>query len=77
MSALTADELYEREIKSLPANQRLRLMARIAADLADTATDASRPRSILELEGIAEANPVGMDAQEYISRMRDEWDRSR
>jgi hypothetical protein len=34
-----------------------------------------RKRNILEFEGVGKHNPVGMDAQEYVNQMRDEWDR--
>ncbi len=31
-------------------------------------------RSILDFRGVGKHLPVGMDAQEYVSNMRDEWD---
>jgi hypothetical protein len=33
-----------------------------------------RQRSVLDFEGVGAANPVGMDAQEYVNQLRDEWD---
>jgi hypothetical protein len=51
-----------------PRAVRLQLLARVARDLAVVdATDQSE-HSLLELEGI--------DAQQYVNDLRDEWDRS-
>lgn len=74
MPAATVDELYERQIKVLPADERLRLLARIAADLAGETPAQPRKRSILELEGLGAELWQGIDAQEYVNKMRDEWD---
>jgi hypothetical protein len=38
---------------------------------------AGRPgatQSILDFEGVAKDSGVGMDAQEYVNQMRDEWE---
>ena len=34
-----------------------------------------RRRNILEFRGASKHNPIGTNAQAYISEMRDEWDR--
>ena len=75
MSTPTAERLYEQQIRSLPANERLRLVALIAHDLAMT-TVAERPqqRSLLELEGLGSDIWGGLDAQEYVNELRKEWD---
>jgi len=53
MSAMTAKQLYEQQIKLLPATERLRLVAMIAHDLVTaTASEAPPQRSLLELEGL-------------------------
>jgi len=31
--------------------------------------------SLLDFEGLDPHDPIGMDAQEYVDEMRDEWDR--
>lgn len=75
MAAITADALYEREIRVLPVGERLRLLARIAADLVDDAAAPTPKRSILELDGLGAELWAGIDAQEYVDQQREEWDR--
>ncbi|MGE0826019.1 MAG: hypothetical protein AB7G75_24255 [Candidatus Binatia bacterium] len=75
MSTLTAEQLYEQQIKLLPAAERLRLVALIARDLAaTTGTEQPHQRSLLELEGLGADIWEGIDAQEYVSELRKEWD---
>ena len=74
MSTLTAEQLYEQQIKLLPATERLRLVAIIAHDLATTMTAEPRERSLLELEGLGAEIWEGTDAQEYVNELRKEWD---
>ncbi len=75
MIAAATDELYERHIKALPVAERLRLLALIAADLAVVAAEAPPKRSILELEGLGADLWQGVDAQDYVNALREEWDR--
>jgi hypothetical protein len=74
MSTLTAEQLYEQQIKLLPATERLRLVAIIAHDLATTVAAGLRQRSLLELEGLGADLWEGIDAQEYVNELRKEWD---
>jgi len=75
MGTLTTEQLYEQQIKSLPASERLRLVAIIAHDLATiTTTERPRQRSLLELEGLGAEIWEGIDAQEYVDELRKEWD---
>ncbi len=76
MTAMTVEQLYEQQIKLLPAAERLRLVALIAHDLATmaTASEAPRQRSLLELEGLGAEIWEGIDAQEYVNELRQEWD---
>ena len=74
MTVLTIHELYERQIKDLPAAERLELLALIATDLADTVVAVPQQRSILELEGLGAELWQGVDAQEYVNSLREEWD---
>ena len=75
MSTLTAEQLYEQQIKLLPAAERLRLVAMIAHDLATTTVaPGPRQRSLLELEGLGAEIWEGIDAQEYVDELRKEWD---
>jgi hypothetical protein len=75
MAAFTIEQLYLKHIRSLPPQERLRLLKRIAQDLTDGEVENVRPkRSILELEGLGADDPIGMDAQEYVNQLREEWD---
>ena len=78
MAATSAAEVYEEHVKSLSLEQRLELLALIAGDLAAErgTADASR-HSLAELHGLGQGLWEGVDAQEYVNRLRDEWhDRS-
>lgn len=71
---MTAQEVYTRYIRSLPATDRLALVALIAQDL-------SSERTGEELVGCSLSNLRGMgaeiwkkiDSQEYVDGLRDEW----
>ena len=69
----TAEEIYERYIKPLPDNEKLRLIARVSKDLSDDET-AKPKRSIMELHGLGKEIWQGIDAQEYVNELRNEWD---
>jgi hypothetical protein len=68
-------ELYEKQIRSLPAAQRLELMALIARGLvAEGVTTPERPRlNLTDLEGLGKEIWEGVDAQEYVDRLRGPW----
>jgi hypothetical protein len=76
MSTISPEEIYERHIKPLPAAERLRLLAVMAQDLAEQSADASgqAKRSIMELHGLGAEIWQGIDAQEYVDALRQEWD---
>lgn len=43
--------------------------------IVDSLTEGVRTRSLLEFEGVGEhLRDENMDAQEYINKLRDEWD---
>jgi hypothetical protein len=71
-----ADELYERSIRRLPRAERLRLQQLLTLDLAgeETAGQAGE-RSLLDLAGLGAGIWRGIDAQAYVTALRDEWDR--
>lgn len=70
------DELYRRYIQPLSPAQRLQLLARLAQELAEhEPLDVEPARSLLELEGLGAEIWEGMDAQEYVTALRAEWDR--
>ena len=70
------DQLYEQQIKALPRAARLRLLARIADDLAEADTEDEQPLSLLDLEGVGAEVWQGVDPKSYIDAERDSWDRS-
>jgi len=75
VKVLTLEELYERQIKPRPKEERLRLLAMIAQDLAAEAKIEDQPKhSLMELEGLGAEIWQGIDAQEYVNELRKEWD---
>ncbi len=70
MSSTNVEKLYVEQIKSLPAAERLRLLAVIARDIAP---EVEKTRSIMELEGLGAEIWQGVDAQERVNELRDEW----
>ncbi|HEY3324363.1 MAG TPA: hypothetical protein VGP72_28185 [Planctomycetota bacterium] len=75
---MSTDQLYE-TIKQLPARERLRLLARVAEELAaegESENQKERPpkHSIMELHGLGAEIWQGVDAQEYVDELRKEWD---
>lgn len=68
------ESLYERLIKPLPSDDRLRLLALLANDLAGN-TDARQRReySLVDLEGLGADLCQDVDPQEYVDRLRAEW----
>jgi hypothetical protein len=58
------------EIRTLPLEQRKALIVAIV----DTFTEPQVPQhSLLELEGLGKEIWQGIDAQEYVDQLRDEW----
>ena len=60
------------EIRHMSVQERKRLISVIVDTL--TEDKPARTRSILEFEGIGERLSDGTDAQEYVDRLRSEWD---
>lgn len=76
MVAKKVTDLYQQQIKALPPEEQLQLLQLVAQGLADENTiTPKKKRSILELEGLGAEIWEGIDAQEYVNAMRDEWDR--
>ena len=72
---MTVEELYLQQIRTLPMESRLRLMALIADELAAQPLPAAAPtHSILELRGLGKEIWAGIDAQAYVNELRAEWD---
>ena len=72
---MTVEELYLQQIRNLPVEARLRLMALIADELAAQPLPAAQAtHSILELRGLGKEIWEGIDAQEYVNELRAEWE---
>jgi len=74
MASMSATEIYERHIKQLAPEERLRLVELIAHDMAESRAERRPTRSLLELEGLGAEIWQGVDAQAYVNELRDEWD---
>lgn len=70
------ETIYRRHIKPLPPDEKLKLLARMAEDLSngEEAKEPTEKRSIMELHGLGAEIWQGIDAQEYVNRLRDEWE---
>ena len=68
--------IYSRHIKPLPQSEQIKLLAKIAEQLAGgEETEATeKKRSLLELEGLGAEIWAGIDAQKYVDELRDEWE---
>jgi hypothetical protein len=70
-------EIYEDHVRWLPAAERLQLLVLIAESLAEEnllSHDAPPRHDIRELHGLGKEIWEGIDAQEYVNRLREEWD---
>jgi hypothetical protein len=76
MSTTKASDIYHDHVRALPIVERLKLIALIARDLEiEHGECEEKPRhSIMELQGIGKGAWGGIDAQEYVNRLRDGWE---
>lgn len=76
VTVLTIDELYEQQIKPRSREDKRRLLKLLTEGLLDSLVPGPDGKySLLDFEGLGAYYPIGMDAQEYVNAMRDEWDR--
>lgn len=68
----TVEEIYQQYIKPLPNKEKLRLLAKVSNDLAENEIEKPK-RSIMELHGLGKEIWEGVDAQEYVNELRNEW----
>lgn len=69
---LAVEALYIQEIRGLSPADRLQLLALIAQDLVQSPAKTSH--RITELRGLGKEIWAGIDAQQYVSELRSEWD---
>jgi len=75
MALPRAEDVYRQHIQALPSSERLRLLALLAEDAANTAEHITKPEhSIMELHGLGAEIWCGVDAQQYVDELRNEWD---
>lgn len=70
---IVVEDLYQQQIRPLPAAHRLQLISRIAEDLASDVPAARR--RITELRGLGKEIWQDVDAQQYVDDLRNEWER--
>lgn len=78
MASERVTAIYERHVKGLPVEEQIELLATIASKLVEGSDLAkSEPKhSILELHGLGKELWQGIDAQEYVDGLREEWGKS-
>lgn len=65
-------EAMIREIRTLPVDDRKQLISLIVDTL--TEQPADKQHNIMEFRGVGKEMWAGIDAQDYVNRLRDEWD---
>jgi len=72
---MTLQEIMK-EAKALSAKERRELIKLLVDTLGtDQSSSPTKQHSILELRGLGKEIWQGLDAQDYINQMCDEWDR--
>ena len=66
-------ELLE-EIRALSLEERKQLMKLMVDTLSEPAEPPKKRRSLQELAGLGAEIWEGIDAQEYVNNLRNEWD---
>jgi hypothetical protein len=69
---MTIAEILEQARKLTP--QERKELAKLLIDMMDTETRPSQQRRLTELRGLGKEIWAGIDAQDYVDQMRDEWD---
>ncbi len=70
------ETIYQTHIKPLSEKDRIKLLAKMAEELVtneNKSTD-SEAYSIMELHGLGAEIWEGIDVQEYVNKLRDEWE---
>lgn len=68
-------EAMLQEIRALPVEERKQLIKLIVDTLPEAAPEQPKKRrKITEFRGVGAEMWQGIDAQEYVNRLRDEWD---
>jgi hypothetical protein len=68
--------IYDEHIKPLPREEQVRLMDLLRNEL-ESGDDNGQQHSILELAGLGKEIWQGIDPNEYVKKLRDEWEERR
>lgn len=70
------ETIYQEHIKPLSHAEQLKLLAKMAEELSNNGEEAEPPkkRSIMELHGLGAEIWKGVDADEYVNELRNEWE---
>ncbi len=70
------ETIYQLHIKPLSPDEQIKLLAKIAEELANgkDTKEPTKKRSIMELHGLGAEIWEGIDAQEYVDELRNEWE---
>lgn len=70
------ETIYQQHIKPLSQDEQLKLLAKMAEELANgkETKEPTKKRSLLELEGLGAEVWEGIDAQKYVDELRNEWE---
>ena len=65
--------IYDEHIKPLPREQQVQLLDLLRTEL-ENGGDNGQKHSILELHGLGKEIWQGVDSNEYVRKLRDEWE---
>jgi hypothetical protein len=65
--------IYDEYIKPLPREEQVKLLDLFRNEL-EAGDDDGQQRSILELGGLGKEIWQGVDPNEYVKKLRDEWE---
>ncbi len=67
--------IYQQHIKPLSKEDQIQLLAEMAKGLANGEDSSKQPeRSIMELHGLGAEIWEGIDPDEYVNELRNEWE---
>lgn len=65
--------IYDEHIKQLPREEQAQLLDLLRNEL-ENGEDTGQRHSILELHGLGKEIWRGVDPEDYVKRLRDEWE---
>lgn len=73
---MNIETIYQQHIKPLSHDEQLKLLAKMTKELANGVEEVepTKKHSIMELHGLGAEIWEGIDAQEYVNELRNEWE---